>query len=212
MRRTKTVETNRARLRHVPTQRVILVWAVFLLSAAVVFLWARAENQRIVSEYQQSDNCGKSGQKDCREVLDAVVEQVSPVYGSVMPNRFGGANSQKRLVISIDLDIVASDGWKSTTRLSKGKFYQPGQDWAGGMLFYDLLRLDTVQKGDVIIVTRWNDKILTVRLPGSTVNLYTIDHPLNDWSVRFLPLRSIFFLLLIAVLIWTGYETLCKRG
>ena len=211
MRRTKTIEADRTRHRKNQAQRLIVIWAVFLLSAAAVFLWARTENQRIITEYEQSVNCQLPGEKNCREVLDAVVAQVSPIYGSVMPNRFGGANSQKRSVISIDLDIVVSDGWKSTARLSKEEMFQPELEPDANKTYSEVFQLEDAEKGYRLTVTRWNNKIIMVRIPDSTVDVYTVDHPLNDWIDRFLPLRSVFILLLIVLLIWTSYEILRKQ-
>ena len=125
-----------------------------------------------------------------------------------MASRGGGGTDHTRQVSSFDLDIFLSDGSKTTARLSKEKMFQPELETDAFVSYPDVYRLEEAQKGNTLTVTRWRNKIITVRLPGSTVDVYTIDHLLNDWNVRILPLRSIFFLLLIAVLIWTGYEIL----
>jgi hypothetical protein len=200
----------------IPVLRIIFIWSVYFISLIGVFLWLQIENTNIMVLYQQSELCDSHTQtqyqKNCYENIAVTVNQVLYIYGGQSPNRYGGSPSGSNEVVEVDLDLTMPDGDIIKTSISKQESYQR-QDGKGiGNNFWILLsQLDYFQKGDILTVSRWRGKIISIKANQSQF-IYTMDHPENIAKILYPRVGGIFSLLFIVLLTWSIYELIRKRN
>jgi hypothetical protein len=197
----------------IPVLRIIVIWSVYFISLIGVFLWLRKENTNIMVLYQQSELCDSHTQtqyqENCYENIAVTVNQVFYIYGGQSPNRYGGAPSGNNEVIQVDLDLTMPDGDIVKTSISKQESYQR-QD--GKNNYWILLsQVDYIQKGDILTVSRWRGKIISIKVNQSQF-IYTMDHPENIAKNLYARVGGIFSLLFIVLLAWSIYEFIRKRN
>jgi hypothetical protein len=101
------------------------------------------------------------------------------------------------------------DGDIVKTSISKQESYQR-QD--GKNNYWILLsQVDYIQKGDILTVSRWRGKIISIKVNQSQF-IYTMDHPENIAKNLYARVGGIFSLLFIVLLAWSIYEFIRKRN
>ena len=199
--------------------RLAAVWGVYVISLIGVFLWLRVDIERTLTLFQESKLCDNKipmqNQENCYEELQATVRKVSFIYnGQGRLARYGEGSSRNK-VDAFDLDLELPDGSTSSVYISKDKArrvvrdrvkFNPTAGWSA----FDPFDIYNFQNGDILTVTRWRGKVISIKATLID-DLLIGDHPKN-YAKHYEKAGSIFGLMFIVLFVWSLSELLKKRS